>query len=61
MVQVPFQLKDGDLGENWECKDNAWDAQFSSCKVPQALSDEQIDAILDACQVQYSTDKMTRL
>ncbi|GMH39777.1 hypothetical protein BSKO_07675 [Bryopsis sp. KO-2023] len=55
--RVPFQLKDVDLGENWECKDNAWDSQFSSCSVPQALSDEQIDAILDACQ-QASDDDM---
>eukprot|EP00210_Caulerpa_lentillifera_P002980 g2845.t1 len=46
--QVPYHLKDSDLGDRWVCKDNIWDPMFAACTVPQALSNEEIDARLKA-------------
>ena len=45
-LQVPFTLHDEDISEDWECADNIWDRAYASCSVPQALSDNEIDAIL---------------
>lgn len=50
VFQVPYHLKDSDLGDRWECRENIWDPMYASCTVRQALSDEQIDAILESCQ-----------
>ena len=50
LSQVPYHLKDSDLGDRWECSENIWDPMYASCNVRQALSDEQIDAILESCQ-----------
>ena len=45
-AQVPYTLQDADISDDWRCEDNVWDKAFSACTVPQALSDEAIDAIL---------------
>ena len=44
--QVPFTLKDEDISEDWECKDNKWDRMYAACTMAQALTDEEIDGIL---------------
>lgn len=44
--QVPFTLKDEDISEEWECKDNKWDRAYAACTMAQALTDEEIDDIL---------------
>ena len=44
--QVPFTLKDEDISEDWECKDNKWDRTYAACTMAQALTDEEIDGIL---------------
>ncbi|CAD7703269.1 unnamed protein product, partial [Ostreobium quekettii] len=44
--KVPYILKDTDISENWTCSDNAWDPNFASCSIPQALSNEEIDDVL---------------
>ena len=46
MNQVPFTLKDEDISEDWECKDNKWDRMYAACTMAQALTDEEIDGIL---------------
>ena len=46
MGQVPYTLQDDQISDDWQCADNTWDQAFNSCSVPQALSDEEIDAIL---------------
>ena len=50
MGQVPYHLKDSDLGDRWDCSENIWNPMYVSCNVPQALSNEQIDAILESAQ-----------
>ena len=50
LVQVPYNIKDTEIPENWACKNNVWDRTFASCAIPQALSNEEIDEVL-ACQV----------
>ncbi|PNH01501.1 hypothetical protein TSOC_012609 [Tetrabaena socialis] len=44
--KVPYSLKDEELPEDWECKNNVFDLRHSSCMTPQALSNEEIDEIL---------------
>ncbi|KAL0025228.1 hypothetical protein WJX77_008845 [Trebouxia sp. C0004] len=44
--KVPFTLKDEDISEDWECKDNKWDRMYAACTMAQALTDEEIDGIL---------------
>ena len=44
--QVPFTLKDEDISEDWECKDNKWDRTYAACTMAQALTDAEIDGIL---------------
>ncbi|GLI58399.1 hypothetical protein VaNZ11_000099 [Volvox africanus] len=44
--KVPYNVKDDDLPEDWECKHNTWDMRHASCLSPQALSNEEIDHIL---------------
>ncbi len=46
LQQVPFTLKDEDISEDWECKDNKWDRMYAACTMAQALTDEEIDGIL---------------
>jgi hypothetical protein len=43
---VPYSLGDEQLPDEWQCKDNSWDPAHASCSIPQALSNEEIDAIL---------------
>ena len=43
---MPYTLQDADIPDDWRCQDNVWDTAFAACSVPQALSDEAIDAIL---------------
>lgn len=52
VLQVPFDLNDDDIAEDWSCEHNVWDEDHQSCSVPQALSDEQIDEILALQEVQ---------
>ncbi|KAL3149213.1 hypothetical protein ABBQ32_002039 [Trebouxia sp. C0010 RCD-2024] len=44
--KVPYTLKDEDISEDWECKDNKWDRTYAACTMAQALTDEEIDGIL---------------
>lgn len=44
--QVPFNLTDEELTDEWECRHNVLDPLHSSCDVPQVLSDKEIDALL---------------
>lgn len=46
LQQVPFTLKDEDIPEDWECKDNKWERTYAACTMAQALTDEEIDGIL---------------
>lgn len=46
LCQVPYTVTDETLGGVWECVNNVWDPAHNSCKVPQALQDEEIDEIL---------------
>lgn len=43
---MPYTLKDEDISEDWECKDNKWDRMYAACTMAQALTDEEIDGIL---------------
>lgn len=43
---MPYNLKDEELPEDWECKHNVWDPNHASCNTAQALSNEEIDGIL---------------
>jgi hypothetical protein len=43
---VPYYVTDEELTDNWECANNVWDAPYSSCDVPQELSNDEIDQIL---------------
>ena len=43
---MPYTLKDEDISEDWECKDNKWDRTYAACTMAQALTDEEIDGIL---------------
>jgi hypothetical protein len=45
-AQVPYEILDTDLPDDWECSGNAWDRAHASCTVAQELSDEEIDRIL---------------
>ena len=45
-LQVPYQLGDDELRDDWQCRDNVWDEGHASCAVPQAQSNEEIDHIL---------------
>ncbi|MEW5299531.1 MAG: hypothetical protein WDW36_002539 [Sanguina aurantia] len=44
--KVPYHLRDDELTDEWECKDNSWDYIHAICSIPQALSNEEIDEIL---------------
>jgi hypothetical protein len=44
--QVPFNITDEDLPDDWQCRSNRWDPSFSVCSVPQELSNKEIDDIL---------------
>lgn len=46
LLQVPYTVADEQLGDDWQCSDNVWDAAAASCDVPQVLSNEEIDSIL---------------
>lgn len=35
--KVPYGLDDRDIPEEWQCKDNVWDAQYNSCDVQQQV------------------------
>lgn len=35
--KVPYGLDDRDIPEEWQCKDNVWDAQYNSCAVQQQV------------------------
>jgi hypothetical protein len=50
---VPYYVTDEELTDIWECSNNIWDAPFSSCDVPQELSNDEIDQIL-ALQVRHA-------
>lgn len=43
---MPYTVSDDQLSDDWQCKDNVWDAAAAACDVPQVLSNEEIDAIL---------------
>lgn len=45
-LQVPYTLKNEDIPEDWECRDNKWDRMYAACTMAQALTDEEIDGIL---------------
>lgn len=42
-MQVPHTVRDEELTDDWQCKDNTWDAAYASCDVPQEMSNDQID------------------
>lgn len=48
MPQVPYNIEDADISDDWTCADNQWDPAHNSCTVPQELSNDQIDQILHA-------------
>lgn len=35
--KVPYGLDDSDLPDSWQCRDNVWDAQYTSCDVQQQV------------------------
>ena len=43
---MPYTLKNEDIPEDWECRDNKWDRMYAACTMAQALTDEEIDGIL---------------
>ena len=45
-VQVPYDLREDDTPDDWECQNNVWDEDHASCSVPQELTDKEIDNIL---------------
>lgn len=45
-VQVPYDLREDDTPDDWECQNNVWDENHASCSVPQELTDKEIDNIL---------------
>jgi hypothetical protein len=47
-TQVPFHVTDDQLGDDWECAHNAWDALHATCDADQVLPDHEIDAALQA-------------
>ena len=44
--RVPYELGDDAIPDDWTCAQNVWDPRHADCTVPQALTDDQIDAIL---------------
>jgi len=44
--QVPYELPEDAIPDDWTCAGNVWDPAHAACAVPQALSDEAIDEIL---------------
>lgn len=56
---MPYHLRDDELTDEWECKDNSWDYLHATCSVPQALSNEEIDEIL-ALQVGVNAASLLR-
>ena len=44
--RVPYELGDDAIPDDWTCAANEWDPERAACDVPQALTDDQIDAIL---------------
>ncbi len=46
LLQVPYDLREDDTPDDWECHDNKWDTNHASCSVPQELTDKEIDEIL---------------
>ena len=45
--QVPYTLKNEEIPDDWECRDNKWDRMYAACTMAQALTDEEIDGILN--------------
>ena len=45
-MQVPYDLREDDTPDDWECQNNVWDENHASCSVPQELTDKEIDNIL---------------
>jgi uncharacterized protein (DUF2237 family) len=52
-MQVPFYVTDAELGDEWTCSKNRWDAAHASCAVPQILSDAEIDRLLQVLRVPF--------
>lgn len=48
LSQVPYNIEDADISDDWTCADNQWDPAHNHCTVPQELSNDQIDQILHA-------------
>ncbi|KAK9839116.1 hypothetical protein WJX74_009858 [Apatococcus lobatus] len=44
--RVPYDLREDDTPDDWECQNNVWDEHHASCSVPQELTDKEIDNIL---------------
>ena len=45
---APDHVDGKTLPKNWSCKYISWDPRHASCEVEQQMSDDEIDAILDA-------------
>ncbi len=48
LTQVPYNIEDADISDDWTCAENMWDPAHMSCSIPQELSNDQIDQILHA-------------
>lgn len=40
-------MKNEEIPDDWECRDNKWDRMYAACTMAQALTDEEIDGILN--------------
>ena len=45
---APDDVDVGALPKDWSCEDNRWDPRHASCRVEQQISNDEIDAIVDA-------------
>jgi len=45
--KIPYSIDtETQIPEDWSCANNVWDDGFALCSVPQQLSDDEIDAVL---------------
>ena len=44
--KIPYTVDDDQLPDDWTCAQNVWDSKYSTCDMPQQLTNDEIDSIL---------------